>query len=175
MHFTFLFLIRWLESLRGLHYIAGRKVLKTGGFATFELSITPDFRWRTVVKIDLSFDISNLEVTPTSKCANRSKKVFSNGKCLQQRRPQTLGIYSDLGCFWKLGIACLLVGNILLNFGFKLLLFRLAYKNGPLKTNPLNWMILIYELEKLIGVIALTSRGLYFTSIPVSSLKLYFS
>ena len=66
-------------------------------------------------------------------------------------------IFSQLGYFWKLSLTSILVINILVNIGFKWLVIRLAIKNG-FKTNPLNWLIIIDELQKFIGVISLSGK-----------------
>ena len=67
-------------------------------------------------------------------------------------------IFNQLDYFWKLGLTSILVINILVNIGFKWLVIRIAFKNS-LKANPLNWLIMIDELEKLIGVISLSGKS----------------
>ena len=67
-------------------------------------------------------------------------------------------IFSELDYVWKISLTCLSIANILVNLGFKFLIVRLSLKSGPLKKNPVNFLILIDEFQKLIGVFTLSSR-----------------
>ena len=67
-------------------------------------------------------------------------------------------LFKDLNHVTKLALTSVLVVNTLVNICFHCLVIRLAVRNGPLKKNPINWIILIDEAQKFIGLISLTGR-----------------
>ena len=67
-------------------------------------------------------------------------------------------LFKDLNHVTKLALTSVLVANTLVNVCFHWLVIRLAVRNGPLKKNPINWIILIDEAQKFIGLISLTCK-----------------
>ena len=66
--------------------------------------------------------------------------------------------YQDLSLLWKITLTLLLSFNIMVNVIFKYLLQRIAKKNEPLHKNPMNWLILLDEFEKLLGCIFISGK-----------------
>ena len=66
-------------------------------------------------------------------------------------------ILADLSPVAKTVVVTLLAANVVINFLFKFLVFRLSRKIGSIRHHPMNGIILIDEFEKLVGTLSCTA------------------